>query len=136
MNKIILGFYSDLFRRKSILSAQQCKDFLDALTEEDRNVCEGLLTPGEVLNALKCMSKAKAPSNDRLTRELYIQFYKIIENVFIQSVNYSHKVRKLSLSQEQALIMLIEKRINPSSKTGDSYLYLYENYIQGIRNSA
>ena len=107
VKKIILGLYSDLFRRKSILSAQQCKDFLDALTEEDRNVCEGLLTPGEVLNALKSMSKAKAPGNDRLTRELYIQFYKIIENVFIQSVNHSHKVRKLSSSQEQVLIMLI-----------------------------
>ena len=39
------------------------------------------------------------------------------------SVNYSHKVRKLSSSQEQALIMVIEKRINPSSKTGDSTKY-------------
>ena len=51
LNKIILGFYSDLFRRKSILSVQQCKYFLDALgiptlTEEHRNICEGLLTLG------------------------------------------------------------------------------------------
>ena len=96
MNKIILGFHSDLFRRKSILSVQQCKYFLDALcipslTEEDRNICEGLLAPGEVLNALKCMSNDKSPGNDGLTREFYVQFYNIIENVFIQLVNHSQK---------------------------------------------
>ena len=86
MNKIILGFCSDLFRRKSILSVQKCKYFLPALcipslTEEDRNICEGLLTPDEVLKAL--MSKDRPPGNDGLTREFYIQFYSIIENVFI-----------------------------------------------------
>ena len=40
VNKIILGFYLDLFGRKSTLSVRQCKYFLDALgiptlTEED-----------------------------------------------------------------------------------------------------
>ena len=53
----------------STLSVQQCKYFLDvlcipSLTEEDRNICEGLLTPGEVLNALKSMSKDKSPGNN------------------------------------------------------------------------
>ena len=115
VNKIILGFYSDLFRRKSILSVQQCKYCLDALdiltlTEEDRNICEGLLTPGEFLNAFKSMSKNKSPGNDGLTREFYIQFYDIIKNVSIQSVNYSHKVGELSTSQKQAVITLIEKK--------------------------
>ena len=91
VNKIISGFYSDLYRGKSILSVQQCKYFLDALcipslTEEDRNICEGLLTPGEVLKALKSMSKGKCPGNDGLTRKFYIQFHNIIENVlFSQS---------------------------------------------------
>ena len=91
VNKIILGFHSDLFRRKSILSVQQCKYFLDALgipslMEEARNTCEGLLTSGEVLNALKSMSKDKSPGNHGLTREFCIQFYNIIENVlFSQS---------------------------------------------------
>ena len=105
VNKIILRFYSDLFRRKSILPVQQCKYFLDALcipslTEEDQNICEGLLIPSEVLNALKSMSKDKSPGNNGLTRELYIKFYNIIENVFIQSVDHSHKVRELSSSQK------------------------------------
>ena len=115
MNKIILGFYSDLFRRKSILSVQQCKYFLDALdiprlTEEDRNICEGFLTPGEFLNELKSMSKNKSPGNDGLMREFYFQFYDIIKNVFIQSVNHSHKVGELSMSPKQAVITLIEKK--------------------------
>ena len=77
--------------------------------EEDRNICEGLLTPGEVLNALESMSKDKSPGNDGLTREFYIQFYNIIENVFIQSVNHFHKV-ELSSSQKQVVITLIEKK--------------------------
>ena len=52
-----------------MLFVQQCKYFLDALCrpslmEEDRNISEGLLTPGEVLNALKSMSKDKSPGND------------------------------------------------------------------------
>ena len=80
------------------------------LTEEDRNICEGLLTPGEFLNALKSMSKNKSPGNDGLTREFYIQFYDIIKNVFIQSVNHSHKVGELSTSQKQAEITLVEKK--------------------------
>ena len=37
------------------------------------------------------------------------QFYNIIENVLIQSVNHSHKVGELSTSQKQAVITLIEK---------------------------
>ena len=73
------------------------------LTEEDRNICEGLLTPGEFLNALNSMSKNKSPGNDRLTREFYIQFYDIIKNVFIRSVNHSHKVAELSTSQNKQL---------------------------------
>ena len=110
VNKIILGFYSDSFRRKSILSVQQCKYFLDALdiptlTEEDRNICEG-----EFLSALKSMSKNKSPGNDGLTRKFYIQFYDIIKNVFIQSVSHSHKVGELSTSQKQAVITLIVKK--------------------------
>ena len=36
VNKIILGFYSDLFRRKSILSVQQCKYFIDVLDIPNR----------------------------------------------------------------------------------------------------
>ena len=115
MNKIISRSYSDLFGRKSILSVQQCKYFLDALCipllpEEDRNICEGLLTPGEFLSTLKSMSKNKSPGNDGLTREFYIQFLNIIKNVFIQSVNHSHKLGELSTSQKQAVITLIEKK--------------------------
>ena len=56
------------------------------------------------------MSKDKCPGNDGLTREFYIQFYNIIENVFIQSVNHSHKVGELSSSQKQGVIALIEKK--------------------------
>ena len=56
------------------------------------------------------MSKNKSPGNDGLTREFYIQFYDIIKNVFIQSVNHSHKVGELSTSQKQAVITLIEKK--------------------------
>ena len=59
------------------------------------------------------------PRNDGLTREFYIQFSNIIENVFIQSVKHSHKVGELSSSQKQGVITLIEK-----TKTGHPYLYL------------
>ena len=71
------------------------------------------------------MSKDDSPGNDGLTRVFYIQFYTIIENVFIQSVNHFHKVGELSSSQKQAVITLIEKRIkiNAISKTGDPYRY-------------
>ena len=55
------------------------------------------------------MSKNKSPGNDELTREFYIGFYNIIKNVFIQSVNHSHKVGELSTSQRQVVITLIEK---------------------------
>ena len=98
-----------------MLSVQQCKYCLDALcipslTEEDRNISEGLTTSGEVLNALKSMSKDKSPGNDGLMGEFYIQFYNMIENVFIQSVNHSHKVIELSSSQKQVVITLTEKK--------------------------
>ena len=61
---------------------------------------------GEVLIALKAVSKDRSPGNDGLTREFYIQFYSVMEDIFIQSVNHSHKV-ELSLSQKQTLITLI-----------------------------
>ena len=65
--------------------------------------------PGEVLMALKKISKVKSPGGDGVMREFCIQSLNIIENVFIQSFNHSHKIGELSSSQKQVVITLIEK---------------------------
>ena len=56
------------------------------------------------------MQNKKFPGNDGLTKELYETFWNEIKHSFMNSIIEAREKKKLSNSQRQAVIMLIEKK--------------------------
>ena len=90
------------------------------------SLCENDLTEDELLISLKSMQNNKTPGNDGLTKEFYEAFWNEIKHVFLKSLKQAKEKGQLSISQRQAVIKLIEKKIEikDTLKIGDQYHYL------------
>ena len=91
------------------------KQYLDnisitLLSEEKKNSCEGEITEEEILKALKSMKNNKSPGNDGISKEFYQTFWSDLKNVFLPAIKKAYLTKKLSYSQYQAVIKLIEKK--------------------------
>ena len=111
----IKNFYSNLFKRNSTLSVEQCLQFLDNielpfLTPAQNEKLRKPLSITEIEYALKNSKNGKSPGNDGLTREFYVVFWKNIGNVVFESYLEGKQKGFLSISQRQAVIKLLEKR--------------------------
>ena len=117
-NKIqnkLLFFYETLFRNTSANTSEDCESFLNdafvpKLNYEDARICEGDLNEFELLKAFKSMQNNKSPGNDGLTKEFYETFWNEIKHPFMNSIMEVREKKKLSTSQHQAVIKLIEKK--------------------------
>ena len=67
------------------------------------------------------MNNDKPPGNDRITKEFYMKFWAVVKERLCASIQQSFIVGELSSSQKQAIIKLIEKKIEIKGllKTGD-----------------
>ena len=108
-------FYSSLFSRKSQLSSDECKQFLENLklpkvSHELNEMLKNPLTITELEEAIKNSQNGKSPGNDGLTREFYIVFWKNISQQLFESLLDGKNRGFLSTSQRQAVIKLLEKK--------------------------
>ena len=89
-------------------------------------LCENDLTENELLISLKSMQNNKTPGNDGLTKEFYETFWSEIKYVFRKPLKQAKEKVQLSISQRQAVIKLIEKKIEVKARLeiGDQYHYL------------
>ena len=71
--------------------------------------CEGELTEAECKKALETMKSRKTPGNDGLTVDFYRKFWDLIKELLIDSLNMSYNTGKLTCSQRQAVIILLDK---------------------------
>ena len=83
---------------------------LPRLTDDKCRLCEGKLTERECWEALKTMGNNKSPDNDGLSKEFHVCFFDEIHIYLLQSLNMSFREGKLSSSQRQTVIVLIEKK--------------------------
>ena len=56
------------------------------------------------------MKNGKSPGNDGLTKEFYVCFFDEINQFLIEELSESFSIGQLSTSQQQAVIILIEKK--------------------------
>ena len=56
------------------------------------------------------MKNCKTPGNDGLIKEFYVCFFKLLGKLFVFTLNYSFDHGKMSTSQKQAIIVLIQKK--------------------------
>ena len=82
----------------------------NTLTDEQRDSVHKQLTISECFAALKTFQKNKTPGNDRLTFEFYLAFWPLVGKCLVECLNFAHRHGKLSTSQKQAMITLLEKK--------------------------
>ena len=80
------------------------------LSETDKNSCKGKISAGECYKLLDRFPNNKMPGNDGSPVEFYKKFWFLISDPFINSINECFEKGKMSVSQKQAVITLIEKK--------------------------
>ena len=93
---------------------------LPKLNENQTLKCEGAIAECEILKALTSMDNDKSSGNDGI-KEFYIKFWDAVKEPLCASIQQSFIAGELSTSQKQAIIKLIEKKIEIKDllKTGD-----------------
>ena len=81
-----------------------------ALSEEEKNSCEGLVKVEECQNALKDFDNNKSPGSDGLPAEFYRFFWPDICHDLVASYNFASQHGMLSISQRRGIISLIPKK--------------------------
>ena len=87
--------------------------------------CEGVVNENELLKALTSVDNDKTPRNPGITKVFFINFWDFLKEPLCPSIQESFLVGELSVSQKQATIKLIERKvgIKDLSKTGDLSLF-------------
>ena len=63
-----------------------------------------------MLGSVKFFGSSKSPSNDGLTKEFYVCFFKDVGQYLIDAPNLSFDYDMLPTSQRQAVITLVDKK--------------------------
>ena len=94
------------------------------LSEEQKLLCEGKITPEGCASLLERFQNNKTPGNDGIPIEFYRKFWQLISEPFTKCVNECFEKGEMSRSQKQAVITLIEKKGKDRSllEIGDLYL--------------
>ena len=80
------------------------------LTDEECNLCDGLLSLSEASATLEGMADSKAPGSDRFPKEFYKTFWHILGQDLVDVFNDAISTGCLSISQCTALITLTFKK--------------------------
>ena len=79
------------------------------LSEEEKNSCEGLISPEECSELLDSFQSSKSPGNDGVPAEFYGKFWPLISEIFIRCANECFEKGEMSCPQKQAVIALLVK---------------------------
>ena len=107
-------FYRRLYANKGI-SLADINTYLDKsnvthLTEEENNLCEGIVTLNECYEAIKKMKLNKAPGCDGLTVEFYKFFWEEIKQIVCNAINDCYLKNEMSNTQKRGVITLLYKK--------------------------
>ena len=105
-------FYSKLYKEDYIDAAAKTRvlNAIDStLDEEESNVCENVLTLGEIKVAMEGLSSNKSPGNDGLTTEFYRFFWAEIGPILLQVFNKIFERGELTRVMKSGVITLIYK---------------------------
>ena len=87
--------------------------FINKLSNEEAEQCEGKLTLEECLKALKCMQNEKTPGSDGFTAEFFKFFWRDIGVFLLRSLNYAFENGELSITQRHGIITCLPKADKP-----------------------
>ena len=108
-------FYENLYKSKNI-NIDSIDEYLDKLNiksklnEDEKHMCDEVLTEEEIFEAVKKLKENKSPGNDGLTPEFYKSFWHILKKLFMQMVNESSLEGELPDSLKKAILALLFKK--------------------------
>ena len=89
------------------------EDNVNALTNHQKQMCEGKVTLEELKSVLKGMSNGKSPGSDGFTVEFYKFFMPDLGHFLVRSLNCAFRLGELSLTQKQGVITCLPKGDKP-----------------------
>ena len=110
------NYYENLYNSRREVSEQYAPCFryndlpIPTLSPYHRELGEGLITLEECTEILNYFPLNKVPGNDGLPIEFYKTFWSAIGEPLVKCFNESFEKGKMSSSQRQVVITLIEKR--------------------------
>ena len=84
------------------------------LSEEQKISCEGEITPDESFRLLDTFQNNKNPGDDGIPIEFYKKFWPLVKDCFIRCANECFEKGEMASSQKQAVITLIDKKLERS----------------------
>lgn len=107
-------FYESLYANKSVKSSDDISQYLQCietptLTDDEKELCEGLITTEECRATIKSFKNNKTPGNDGLPIEFYLKFWPIFGQLVVDSFNSGYMRGEMTTSQRQAVITLLDK---------------------------
>ena len=109
-------FYKNLYTSKHVdLNGEDSRGFFEnenipKLSEEFKEICEGRVRIDEITEVLKSFKDNKGPGIDGLPAEFYKAFRHLLGETLVDSLNAAFDSGRLSISQRQAIITLIDKK--------------------------
>ena len=110
--KLIHDFYKHLYTDCPIDQdiANEFLSNIDPISDNDKLICEGLMTYDECLQALKLMENNKSPGLDGFPVEFYKKFFYLFGHHLVKLYNAAFIWGQLSPTQRTALITLLCKK--------------------------
>ena len=123
INNELHKFYKNLYSNRSTTPSVDTTNKLNTielknLSDNEKLSCETPISERELFDALNEMNEDTSPGNDGLTVEFYKFFWNDIKNSLFASIIEGKIKGKLSTSQRQAIIKLIEKKDKDKKKSG------------------
>ena len=112
--KEVRRYYSNLYKKDQI-NVDEMKNYVftqnvDKLNEEEKKICDGLLTSDECKRAIFAMKKNKAPGCDGISIEFYQTFWPQIKDLLVSALNECYITDTMSNTQRKGVITLLFKK--------------------------
>ena len=110
----VAAFFEELYTSKNVKEQELNSYFdnvsVDMLNDDEKKMCEGLLSNAECHEAVFKMARNKSPGGDGLPIEFYQEFWNDIELILVNALNESVQNKCMSETQKQGIITLIYKK--------------------------
>ena len=113
----IVNYYSKLYKGETHnkdtindMSDYVTSKKINRLSNESKQLCEGLITHDECKRAIFAMQKNKAPGSDGISIEFYQMFWPHLKDFLVESLNECYITGMMTDSQRKGLITLLFKK--------------------------
>ena len=113
----VVNYYSELYRKEKcdINEIDSMRKYVSSkkvnqLTNESKQMCEGLITQDECKRAVFAMQKNKTPGSDGISIEFYQVFWPLLKDFLVESLNECYTSEMMSDTQRKGFITLLFKK--------------------------